>query len=78
MRMYRRLLLLVTISIAACGPTDDKPSGAITTVAEDAQQARTAAQDAVSQAEAAARRVEAASQIPPAGDEPSESASPTN
>jgi hypothetical protein len=68
MRMHRVLLLLVVMSIAGCGPADRTESGAITSVAEDAKQARTAAQDAVAAAEAAARRDEAASQIKPDGE----------
>ena len=47
-----RLLLLLTISlIAACGPTDRKESGAITSIAEDANQTVDAAKDAAAEAD---------------------------
>lgn len=72
--MYRVLLLLLAVLMTACGASDRKESGAITGVAEDARQARTAAQDAVSQVEAAARRVEAASQIPSMSHQPADAA----
>ncbi len=76
--MNRLLLLLVLISIAGCGPADSTKPGAITGVAEDAKQARTAAQDAVSAAESASRRVESASRIQPDGDKASDPASPAH
>ncbi len=56
--MVRLMLLVVVMSMAACGPTEQKQSGAITNVAQDAQKVRTAAQDAATAAEAAARRIE--------------------
>jgi hypothetical protein len=66
--MHRLLLLIVVLAIVACAPADHTESGAITAVADDAKQARSNAQDAVSAIEAAARRDEAASQVQPDGD----------
>jgi hypothetical protein len=60
--MFRLLLLLAVLAIAACGPADHTESGAITGVADDAKRARDSAQDAVAAAEAAAQRDAAASQ----------------
>lgn len=76
--MNRLFLLLIVAFVTACGASDRKESGAITGVAEDAKQMRTSAQDAVAQAEAAAQRVEAASQMPAVGDKPEESTASTN
>jgi hypothetical protein len=60
--MNRLALILVAMSIAACGPTETKQQGTITNIAKDAQTARTQAQDAVAAAQAAARRVETQTQ----------------
>ena len=56
--MNRLVLLLAALCVAACGPTETKQTGAITNVAQDAQKARSAAQDAAAAAEATARRIE--------------------
>ena len=41
--MFRLLLLLAVLAIAACGPADHTESGAITGVADDAKRARDSA-----------------------------------
>lgn len=61
--MHRLFLLLAVLAISACGPADRTESGTITDVANNAKQARDAAQNAVAAAEAAARRDEAASRV---------------
>jgi hypothetical protein len=72
-----RMLLLVTMTlIAACGPTDRKESGAITSIAEDANQTVNAAKDAAAEAAEAARRIDEAARIQADGGEAPGSESP--